>query len=741
VDSLEFDPTGSGDEQYSHGAGLTNLDGKQIGRYLIGQQLGSGGAATVYRAYDQVQGITVALKLLLPGADEKAYDRFRREATLAGALRHPHIVRILQIGIAPKGEVAYIAMELVEGESLSDLLSLRGRLRPEETANVLEPIARALAYAHRQGVVHRDVKPGNILLRTVSPGAPNSVQLESLEHPVVPLLSDFGIARALDAPELTSAGRTVGTPAYMAPEQCAGSRDVDGRADIYSLGAVLYRCITGRMPFSGTTTQILHAHVYDPLVIEDSVLRMLPPVMVEVLQRSMAKRPEDRYASADALADALAAAAGRVPPQAGGAPVEGSTATLTLSALPVVPPQTPNAPSATVLVPGFSDAITPPAGPSPVQGQPEQGYQAPYGPNYPQGPYQQYNSPQYQVQPNEAAQQPTPRNNPLVRRGSVGAPHQDPAVTVVSPTQEMDEEAGVGGRLERLNWPGLAMAAVIGLLAIALVLAFGIQGPGLLDRLVGGPNPPATPGEVSQATGTPQGLPGVVMTPTVTVTSTPMPSPSATYTPLPTATGTLPPTATFTPVPPTPTSLPPTETPTLLPSATATVTPLPTETPTVTPTVGPNPTIVACLAQVDPTIQAYLFGQPAGALDQIGCPDGPALGGTAQSWSFERGYIVGFSMTQEMLVVYTDNQQWERVFVPEGQETPPLDEAPPEGLYIPTGRFGLLWLQGERRNQLGYADQPAPGEFPALLQTFPGALIILNQSSGEVVVLPTANQR
>ncbi len=248
ADETETGPTG---------VGLANLTGRQIGRYLVGQRLGSGGAATVYRAYDQVQGTTVALKLLLPGADEKTYSRFRREANLAGALHHPHIVRILQIGVAPMGEVAYIAMELVEGESLADLLSQRGRLRPEETANVLEPIARALAYAHAQGVIHRDVKPGNILLRSASPGASGSVQLESLDHPVIPLLSDFGIARALDAPELTSAGRTVGTPAYMAPEQCAGSRGVDGRADIYALGAVLYRTITGRLPFNGTTTQIL----------------------------------------------------------------------------------------------------------------------------------------------------------------------------------------------------------------------------------------------------------------------------------------------------------------------------------------------------------------------------------------------------------------------------------------------------------------------------------------------------
>ncbi len=725
MDSIEFDPTGAGDESAA-GAGLTNLAGKQIGRYLIGQQLGSGGAATVYRAYDQVQGITVALKLLLPGADEKAYDRFRREATLAGALRHPHIVRILQIGIAPKGEVAYIAMELVEGESLSDLLSMRGRLRPEESANVLEPIARALAYAHRQGVVHRDVKPGNILLRTVSPGAPNSVQLEALEYPVVPLLSDFGIARALDAPELTSAGRTVGTPAYMAPEQCAGSREVDGRADIYSLGAVLYRCITGRMPFSGSTTQILHAHVYDPLVIEDAVLRLLPPVMIEILQRSMAKRPDDRYPTADALADALTLAAGRVPPLSSRGAAEGSTATLTLSALPATPPPAPITPSATVLVPGLSDAVTPPAGQPPV-----------------------YHPPQYAGPGYEASPPPPARTNPLLRPAT-GAPRQDPAVTMVSPLQEYDTDEDRGGRLERLNWPGLAMAAVLGLLAIALVAAFGIQGPGLLDRLIGGPNPPATPGEVSQATGTPGGLPAVVLTPTITLTGTPLAT--LTFTPAPpTATGTPAPTLTFTPLPPTATPLPPpptatpiplpTETPTALPTATATLTP------TAAPTVGPNPTIVACLAQVDQEIQAYLLGQDAAALETFGCPDSPGLVGTAQSWPFERGYIVGFDMTQEMLVVYTDSQQWERQFVPEGQapppegQQPPEGETPPEGRYLPDGRFGALWQQGDRRNELGFATAPAPGQFSAVYQTFPGALIILNQDSGQVVVLPTANQR
>jgi len=283
-----------------------DLTGREIGRYRIQQRLGRSGVTTVYQAYDTVGDVPVALKVLLHGSDAKLYNRFRQEAQTAAKLHHPHIVRTLRVGVTPGSDTAYIAMELVEGEDLAALLSTRRRLSAEESCLLLEPIAHALAYAHSQGVIHRDVKPSNILLRTVSGEVPESVILDVLDYPVVPLLGDFGIARALDLPELTTWGRTVGTPAFMAPEQARGARSVDHRADLYALGAVFYRCITGRQPFIGNTVQILHAHVYDSVTISDEIQRNLSPRHVEILQRTLAKDPKDRYQSALELAADLA---------------------------------------------------------------------------------------------------------------------------------------------------------------------------------------------------------------------------------------------------------------------------------------------------------------------------------------------------------------------------------------------------------------------------------------------------
>ncbi|MEZ4864582.1 MAG: serine/threonine-protein kinase [Caldilineaceae bacterium] len=314
--------------------GFVDLTDQEIGRYRIQKRLGRGGITTVYQAYDMVDDFPVALKVLLHNTDAKLYNRFRFEAQTAAKLRHPHIIRTLRVGITPSSESAYIAMELVEGEDLSALLAARRRLSPEESCVLLEPIARALAYAHSQSVIHRDVKPSNILLRAVGAGVQNSVVLESLDYPIVPLLSDFGIARALDVPDLTNVGRTIGTPAYMAPEQCRGQRDIDHRADLYALGAVFYRCITGRQPFVGSTVQILHAHVYDPIVIDEEVLRQLSQQHIQILQRSLAKEPNERYQSAEEMAADLVLGADATALHLTDEQRE-SSATMTLNLLPV----------------------------------------------------------------------------------------------------------------------------------------------------------------------------------------------------------------------------------------------------------------------------------------------------------------------------------------------------------------------------------------------------------------------
>lgn len=290
---------------------LSDLTGQTIAHYRLERRIGGGAMAFVYRATNLILDHTIALKVLMPGADIQTRERFRQEARTVSKLNHPHIVETFQVGQTSEDGIAYIAMQLVEGQSLSTLLERYQTLSVVDTASLLDPVTRALDYAHNLGVVHRDVKPSNILLGRVRPGTPGSVQLSMLESPVIPLLSDFGIARALDSPELTNAGRTIGTPAYMAPEQCAGSREIDGRADIYSLGTVLYRCLVGRPPFVGTTTQILHAHVYEPLTIPDEVVYNLPPVIVETLQSSLMKEIEQRYPTAKLMGDDLAMAAGR----------------------------------------------------------------------------------------------------------------------------------------------------------------------------------------------------------------------------------------------------------------------------------------------------------------------------------------------------------------------------------------------------------------------------------------------
>ncbi|MBN1991910.1 MAG: serine/threonine protein kinase [Anaerolineae bacterium] len=264
-----------------------DLLGQKIGPYHIESILGSGGMAVVYQARDPENQV-IALKVLFPppGTGAEILTRFEREARTAARLNHPGIVRVFAVGRA--AGYAYMAMTLVEGQTLTTRLAQVGKLDETIAADIAWQIADALYYAHRQGVVHRDVKSSNILL--TSDGRA--------------LLTDFGVAQALDDASLTRTGHTVGTPAYMAPEQATGGQTVDGRADLYSLGVVLYQMVTGRVPFEGSTPQVLHAHVYDPPP-PPSTVADVSPAMEAIILRALAKDVSDRFQTGAAMAQAL----------------------------------------------------------------------------------------------------------------------------------------------------------------------------------------------------------------------------------------------------------------------------------------------------------------------------------------------------------------------------------------------------------------------------------------------------
>lgn len=260
--------------------------------YELGPELGRGGMAIVYRATDLRLRRDVAVKVLPPELAFRAdvRRRFLREAETAAQLSHPDIVPIYSVD--ERGGLVYFVMALVDGENLSARLA-RGRPPIEETRGILRDVADALAYAHSRGVIHRDIKPDNVIIRREDGRA---------------LVTDFGIARAAEADShLTATGAAVGTPAYMSPEQALGEHEVDGRSDIYSLGVLAYQMLTGALPFSAANTPaMMMKHVSEaprPLL---QVRPGLPPGLAAAVERALAKRPEDRWQDAGAFRDALA---------------------------------------------------------------------------------------------------------------------------------------------------------------------------------------------------------------------------------------------------------------------------------------------------------------------------------------------------------------------------------------------------------------------------------------------------
>jgi serine/threonine-protein kinase len=277
------------------------LPGSTIAGYVIEEQIGAGGMAVVYRARDEVLGRLVAVKVLAPAlaADQEFRARFLRESRAVAAVDESHIVPVYGAGDA--GGVLYIASRFVAGGDLSRLQrAAPGPLPPAQAADLISQVASALDAAHAIGLVHRDVKPGNILIERIA-GRP--------EHAY---LSDFGLSKSTttDATGLTVAGRFMGTPDYCAPEQITGGA-VDGRADQYSLACVAFSLLAGAVPYGrGDSMARLFAHVNAPVPVLTSVRPELPPPADWVLARGMAKNPAERYESCAAFATALRVALG-----------------------------------------------------------------------------------------------------------------------------------------------------------------------------------------------------------------------------------------------------------------------------------------------------------------------------------------------------------------------------------------------------------------------------------------------
>ena len=256
-------------------------------RYKIERVLGEGGMATVYLAMDLKYHRSVAVKVMRPElASTMGADRFLREVEIAARLTHPHILSMYESGEADG--LLYYVMPYVEGETLRDRIHRETQLPVEDALKIAREVSEALAYAHEHGVIHRDIKPANILL-----GGGHA------------MVADFGIARALSntaTESLTQTGLAVGTPHYMAPEQAMGDREVDARADIYAVGALLYEMIAGEPPFTGPTAQAIVARsmTENPRPLTNSRTNLVPDID-QVAMKALAKSPADRYQTAKAL--------------------------------------------------------------------------------------------------------------------------------------------------------------------------------------------------------------------------------------------------------------------------------------------------------------------------------------------------------------------------------------------------------------------------------------------------------
>ena len=316
------------------GPGMDELVGRTLGPYELLDRIGTGGMATVYRGIHRALGQPRAIKILQPAlaADASLVERFRSEAKIASGLRHPNIVSIYDVG--EQDGLFYLVMDLVEGVSLGQLLRREQTLDLDRAGRLLLQLASALDYAHGRGVVHRDIKAGNVLV-----GADDHVSL-----------FDFGIARAAAFARLTIPGQVVGTPEYLAPEVIMGAEG-DPRADFYALGILAYQMLAGRLPITGADTMAtLYAQVSTVPPSLREIRPEIPAAVDGVVLRQLAKQPAERYPTAESFVNALSAAADQ--------------AAAGLSAAAIVPPATPP-PARPTPPPGLGGGRTTPLPPLP----------------------------------------------------------------------------------------------------------------------------------------------------------------------------------------------------------------------------------------------------------------------------------------------------------------------------------------------------------------------------------------
>lgn len=264
--------------------------GENLGSFRIDSVLGTGAMGVVYRAVNEANGRVAAVKVINGESSQKgkAYERFRREAEILQQFRHPNIVRFLALG-RYKG-TSYFAMEYVDGVTLDDILKQRGALPWREVVDLAIQMCDALHYAHEHGVVHRDLKPSNLMV-----SAKGQIKL-----------TDFGIAKDLDATALTATGRTLGTAAYMAPEQIRGTPEISHKTDLYALGILIYQMLTGQQAFEGTSAIVLmHCHLNEPPPKPRVRTSEIPLELDDLVVRLMAKSPADRPWDAAAVGHAL----------------------------------------------------------------------------------------------------------------------------------------------------------------------------------------------------------------------------------------------------------------------------------------------------------------------------------------------------------------------------------------------------------------------------------------------------